>query len=203
MAERLGIFGGTFDPPHIGHLILASEASDQLGLDAVLWVLTPYPPHKKGKIITPMEIRLDMVRAAIKDCPDFKLSKVDIERPAPHYAIETVKRLSEKFPKADLIYLMGGDSLRDLTQWFAYNEFVEACTEIGVMRRPGDKIDIDQLEFQIQGIQSKIRFIDTPTIEISASQIRIKANTGATYKYYVPPLVYKIIKRLNLYQNKE
>ncbi|MCX8025419.1 MAG: adenylyltransferase/cytidyltransferase family protein, partial [Thermanaerothrix sp.] len=91
--SRLGIFGGTFDPPHVGHLILASEAADQLHLDRVLWVLTPDPPHKRGQPITPLAIRLKLVMAAIQEDPLFELSRVEIDRPGPHYAVDTLRIL--------------------------------------------------------------------------------------------------------------
>ena len=94
--QRIGIFGGTFDPPHVGHLILAMEASDQLELDRVLWVLTPDPPHKQGKKITAIETRIKMVQAAIDDDANFILSKVDINRPGPHYVLDTMRILHEQ-----------------------------------------------------------------------------------------------------------
>ncbi|MEJ5223535.1 MAG: adenylyltransferase/cytidyltransferase family protein, partial [Anaerolineales bacterium] len=84
--ETIGLFGGTFDPPHVGHLILAAEARDQLGLSRVLWVLTPQPPHKQGQPITPLAHRLAMLAHMLADSPEFEISRVEIERPGPHYA---------------------------------------------------------------------------------------------------------------------
>ncbi len=91
--KRVGIFGGTFDPPHVGHLILAAEARDQLDLDCTVWVLTPDPPHKRGKEISSIEDRLNMVTLAISEDDAFSLSHVDIDRPGPHYTVDTVKIL--------------------------------------------------------------------------------------------------------------
>jgi nicotinate-nucleotide adenylyltransferase len=196
----LGIFGGTFDPPHIGHQILAAEAVDQLALDKVLWVLTPDPPHKQGRVITPSTIRLRMVRAAINDSPHFDLCRVEIDRPAPHYAVDTVRLLKKEHPEAALIYLMGGDSLHDLPNWYAYREFVDHCQALGVMRRPGDEIDLDWLETQIPGIKIKVRFINTPLLEIAASKIRRRIRSGGAFRYYLPPDVYRIIEEQNLYR---
>ena len=90
MSQLLGLFGGTFDPPHIGHLILSAEAHAQLGLDRLLWVLTPNPPHKQGQQITPLEHRLAMTKLAIADNPQFELSTVEMDRPGPHYALDSV-----------------------------------------------------------------------------------------------------------------
>ena len=106
---RLGVFGGTFDPPHIGHLILAAEALDQLQLDKVLWLLTPFPPHKISQSITPLLQRLQMLQAALVDEPRFELSRLDIDRPPLHYAVDTLALLRQNVPSAQLVYLMGED----------------------------------------------------------------------------------------------
>ena len=130
---RLGIFGGTFDPPHFGHLRLAEAASRQLHLDRVLWVLTADPPHKHGQAISAVQDRLDMVLAAIGDQPAYALSRVEIDRPGPHWAADTVALLARHYPAAQLVYLMGGDSLRDLPRWVRPQAFLAYCSlgEIG------------------------------------------------------------------------
>ena len=104
---RLGIFGGNLDPPHIGHLIFASEAHFQLNLDRVLWVLTPEPPHKREREVTSLDRRLALLNAALGDDPAFELSHVDIDRRAPHFAADTVGLLKTQFPNSSLVYLMG------------------------------------------------------------------------------------------------
>ena len=114
---KIGIFGGTFDPPHMGHLILAEEACWQLQLDHVLWVLTPFPPHKKDRIISPVQDRLSMVQFAITENDRFKLSRVDIDRQPPHYAVDTVSILQQSSVNDEFYYLMGADSLIDLPTW--------------------------------------------------------------------------------------
>ncbi len=108
---KLGIFGGTFDPPHLGHLILAAEAQSQLALDSVLWVLTADPPHKSGQAISAWPTRLELLQAATRQDQGFTISRVDIDRPPPHYAFETVRLLKQEYPQAELFYLMGGDEL--------------------------------------------------------------------------------------------
>lgn len=200
MAKTLGIFGGTFDPPHIGHQILAAEAQYQLGLDTVLWVLTPDPPHKKQQTITPVEQRLQMVQAAVADAPGFEVSRVEIDRSPPHYAIDTVKTLQKQNPQSHLIYLMGADSLHDLPTWYAAPVFLAACHGLGVMRRPGTQIDLGFLETQLPGITAKVRFVEAPLLEISASQIRSRIQQSRPFRDYLPPPVYQIIRQLNLYR---
>lgn len=200
MIERFGIFGGTFDPPHIGHLILAAEAWYQLELDQVLWVLTPRPPHKRQQKITPLQTRLKLVNAAIRDCAQFQISRVEIDRPPPHFAVDTVRLLQKSYPRAELIYIMGGDSLHDLPTWHASQDFVAACHTLGVMRRPGDEINLSALEAQIPTITSKVRFVEAPLLEIAASQIRSRIRQGKPFRYYLPEAVFQIIQNEQLYQ---
>ncbi len=196
---RLGIFGGTFDPPHIGHQILAAEAYDQLSLDRVLWVLTPNPPHKRDQVVSPLKKRLQMVEAAISDNKFFELSQVEIDRPPPHYAVDTVKLLAQQYPNAELYYLVGGDSLIDIHTWHIPDEFVLACDGIGIMCRPGEEIELRNLETQTHGISEKLYFIDAPLLEISSSKIRKRVRRGETYRYYVPPKIYNLIHEQRLY----
>lgn len=196
---RLGIFGGTFDPPHVGHLILAAEARDQLALDRVLWVVTPDPPHKTGRRISPLALRLEMVRRALETDADFEISRVEIDRPGPHYSADTVRILGEQHPGAELFYLMGGDSLHDLPTWMRPREFVSRLAGIGVMRRPGDAIDLSALEKLLPGAAEKIRFVDSPLIEISSSGIRQRAAEGRHFRHFLPPGVFAFIEEHGLY----
>jgi nicotinate-nucleotide adenylyltransferase len=200
MPEMIGIFGGTFDPPHLGHLILAAEAFHQLQLNRLLWVLTPQPPHKPGRPITPLPHRLAMLQRAIAPTPGFELSRVEIDRPGPHYTIETLEILRIQFPAADFALLIGGDSLRDLPGWQRPAEIVSACRYLGVMRRPGDSVEISTLERILPGLGGKIRFIDTPRLEISSSAIRRRVAEGGHYRYYLPESVYDYIQQNKLYR---
>ncbi len=198
---RLGIFGGTFDPPHIAHLILAAEAHFQLGLDRLLWVLTPYPPHKSDRQITSLTDRLPMVQSAIDRNSDFELSRVDIERQPPHYALDTVRSFRQIYPQAILFYLMGGDSLHDLHSWHKAGDFVAACDYLGVMRRPDDEVELSVVEEEFPGIRDKLRFIEAPRLEISASDIRRRIYEGQPFRYFLPPGVYQYIEKHNLYRD--
>jgi len=197
----LGIFGGTFDPPHLAHLILAAEAQAQLGLEKVLWVLTPNPPHKQGVQISSLEVRLEMMRSALDDDPFFALSRVDIDRPPPHYAVDTLHELAIQHPEAALIYLMGGDSLRDLPTWHRPQAFVASCDGIAVLLRPGPSPDLVRLEQDLPGLQSKVEFIRAPMMEISSSLIRQRVKAGRPVRYFLPPSVYKIVEAERLYRN--
>jgi nicotinate-nucleotide adenylyltransferase len=197
---KLGLLGGTFDPPHLGHLILAAEAYHQLGLNRLLWVLTPTPPHKPGLPISPVEQRIALVQAAIDADPAFELSRIDIDRPPPQFALDTVRLLKEQQPSAEVIYLMGGDSLHDLPSWHRPQEFVAACDALGVMRRPGYRIELSALEAVLPGIIKKIHFVDTPLLDISSSDIRMRISNGQPYRYFLPPGVWKLIQTQGLYR---
>lgn len=200
---KTGVFGGTFDPPHIAHLVLAAEAAEQLKLDRVLWVLTPQPPHKPQRPITNVELRLRMLAAAIADQPMFELSRVDLDRPPPHYALDTMQLLRAAHPEDSLFYLMGGDSLKDIPDWHKPLEFISQCDGVGVMLRPGALIDIPGLEQKLPGIAEVVRFIGTPLLEISSSDIRKRASRGKHYRYFVPEGVHQVIQQYGLYTHPE
>lgn len=199
MTERIGLFGGTFDPPHLGHLILAAEARSQLGLERVLWVLTPQPPHKPGRVITPLQHRLEMLRRALEEAPGFELSLVEVERPGPHYTVDTVEIVRQRYPHAALFLLIGGDSLRDLPGWSRPAELLAAVDGLGVMRRPGDAIEREPLEQMFPTLAEKLHFVHAPQVEISSSLIRQRIAEGGHYRYYLPAGVYEYLQQHSLY----
>ena len=198
--KRLGLFGGTFDPPHVGHLILAAEARDQLNLDCTIWVLTPDPPHKRGKRITSTAHRRTMVEMSIATDKCFSLSLVDVNRPGPHYTVDTVKILKQQYPDHALFYLMGGDSLQDLPTWYQSDELLTIIDGIGVMRRPDDDIDLTSLVDALPMLPKKLNFVTAPLLEISAEQIRRRARENRTYRYYLLPAIYDYIESHRIYQ---
>lgn len=201
--ERIGLFGGTFDPPHLGHLILASEARSQLELTRLLWTVTPNPPHKQDQPITPLEHRLAMVKLAIDDNPFFELSNVELDRPGPHYTVDTIKILTEQNPNAEIVPVIGGDSLQDLPTWHHPRELVYAAHWVGVMRRPGEEVNLEELEHELPGIKSKVHYVDAPLLEIASREIRDRVATGKPFRYYLPPPVYEYIEQHHLYQQLE
>ncbi len=200
MTDRIGLFGGTFDPPHLGHLILASEAQAQLGLTRLLWILTPDPPHKPDQVITSTEHRLAMVKLAIQDNPSFELSRVELDRPGPHYTLDTIHILAEQNPGAEIVPIIGGDSLRDLPKWHEPKEILYACHWVGVMRRPNDEADLKILESELPGISSKVHYVDAPLLEIASREIRSRIAQGRSVRYYLPQPVYQYIEEHHLYK---
>ena len=200
MAGLTGVFGGTFDPPHLGHLILAESGRQALGLDRVLWVVTAQPPHKPNEDRTPVDLRLEMVAAAIQGNDAFQISRVDIDRPPPHFAVDTLQLLSAAHPEARFAYLVGEDSLRDFPAWHKPQQLVLACHVIGVMERSGAEPDLADLEAILPGLSARVRFFRAPTIDISSRDLRRRVQAGESIRYLVPEGVEQIVHRHSLYR---
>ncbi len=199
---KIGFFGGTFDPPHIGHLILASEAAHQFGLSRLLWVLNPDPPHKQEQEITPLPHRLEMLQRTISSNSIFELSRIEIDQPGPHFTINTIQYLMQQEPNAEIFLLIGGDSFRDLPTWRLASELVAAVSKISVMRRPGDSFDMSALEAKFPGLADKVSFIDALLLNLSSREIRRRILDGGEFRYYVHPAVYEYIESNHLYRGK-
>ncbi|MCX6070831.1 MAG: nicotinate-nucleotide adenylyltransferase [Chloroflexi bacterium] len=200
MAGLIGVFGGTFDPPHLGHLILAESGRQALGLDKVQWVVTAQPPHKPNENRTPVELRLEMVAAAIQGNEAFEISRVDVDRPPPHYAVDTLRLLAAARPDASFAYLLGEDSLRDLPVWHRPQQLVQACDVFGVMERSGAEPDLADLEKVLPGLSARVRFFRAPIIDIASRDLRRRVLAGESIRYLVPEGVEQIIRRDGLYR---
>lgn len=198
--KKIGLFGGTFDPIHVAHLILAEEAIAQLGLYQLHFILTPDPPHKNDISVSRVEYRLEMLSEAIQDNLRFVLSRVDLDRPPPHYAVDTVKIIKKENPDVHICYVMGADSLHDLPEWHEPMEFIDVCDSIGVMPRPSIVVDLNLIENQLPGIYERIDFIQAPILDISGSTIRQNIRSNLPYRYYLPESVYQIINKYRLYR---
>jgi len=200
MADLIGVFGGTFDPPHLAHLILAEEARLGLGLSKVLWVVTSVPPHKPDQPISPLAQRLAMVEIATADNPGFSVSRADIDREPPYYAHGTLRWLQERNPSQRFAYIMGGDSLADLPAWDHPGQLLELCEKLVVMRRPGTMLDVDQLFVRFPALESKLVLLDVPLFEISGRVIRERARAGGAYRYFLLPAIHTYLKKHDLYR---
>ena len=198
-AERvLGILGGTFDPPHYGHLVLAETARVQLGLDRVLFVVAGRPPHKPSRPITPDTHRVAMVEVAIADNPAFTISRVDMDRPGPHYTVETLSLLRREYPEADLFFLVGGDSLAQFLTW-RDPAGILGQARLAVMPRPGYEPDLAALERALPGVGGRLAWLDAPFLDISASDLRRRVREGLPIRYLVPPSVEAYVREHCLY----
>ena len=199
-AERvLGILGGTFDPPHYGHLVLAETARVQLGLDRVLFVVAGRPPHKPSRPITPDTHRVAMVEVAIADNPAFTVSRVDMDRPGPHYTVETLSLLRREYPEAELFFLIGGDSLAQFLTWRDPAGILRQA-RLAVMPRPGYEPDLAALEQVVPDAHERLAWLDAPYLDVSASDLRRRVREGLPIRYLVPPPVEAYVRERCLYR---
>lgn len=196
---RLGIFGGTFDPIHSGHLIIATELQYALDLEQVLFVASGHPPHKADQTISPDADRLTMLQLAIADNPAFAISTLDLERPGPSYTADLLALLHEQHPEAQLVFLMGEDSVRDLPTW-RQPERIVALAELGVATRPNIETDLEAIYRRVPAARGRITIAPTTLIDISASELRRRVRAGAPIRYLVPAAVESYIMTTGLYQ---
>jgi len=196
---NVGILGGTFDPIHTGHLILAEEARVQLKLGEVLFVPAGQPWLKAGRSITPVFHRVEMVRRAIVDNPRFKLCTLEVERSGPSYTVDTLMALKEQMgAEANFFFILGRDTLADLPLWKEPDKLLQMCRLVAAPRvSPG--VDLDFLEVSLLGIRNNVIELDMPVIEISSSQIRQRLAQGLSIRYLVPDEVEKYIVEQELY----
>ena len=196
---KIGIFGGTFNPPHIGHMIMAETATDTLSLDDVYFVPAADPPHKVGVPRASVADRITMVELAISGNPRFHLSRVDVDRPGPHYAFETVAIFQEQNPGAELHFLMGSDSLRDLLDWRKPELLVERC-KIVVMSRPVVPPDMDELYARLPRLRETLITISSPEVDISSTNIVSRVRSGKSVRYRLQDTVLEYIFQHGLYK---
>lgn len=196
---RVGIFGGTFDPIHHGHLIVAEVLMEELGLERVLFLPAGQPPHKIGRVITPVPHRLAMLELAIQGNPHFTISYVDVRRPGPCYTADSLEILKRQYPEDELIFLMGEDSLHDLPTWHDPNR-VAAQALLGVALRPGVQVDLETVFEKVPAARDRVILVPVPLIQIAASDIRRRVAEGRTIRYQVPTIVEEYIYRHQLYR---
>ncbi len=195
MSHRLIIFGGTFDPIHTAHLVLAECAADEWGAEKVLFVPAGDPPHKVGKRVTSGKDRLAMVRGAIDGNPRFELTTIELERPGRSYAIDTITQIKDQYGHAETPgYLIGSDSLLDLPIWKEPDKILNE-TDVLVVPRPGfDPAEGNSL------YRGRFRLLDSPRFALSATEIRVRVQRGESIRYLVPETARKYIQEKGLYQ---
>lgn len=198
--ERLGILGGTFDPPHIGHLWLAEAARQQLELDKVLFLPAGEPPHKPDYKVSPADHRLEMTRLAVNSNDGFAVDDLDVKRPPPHYTLTLMERLHQRSPETLYWLLIGSDSLRDLPTWHKPNDIMKLA-RLGVLPRSGVTVNWDSLTQTLPRVESAVDFVDAPTIELSSTEIRHWLESGKSLRYLVPQAVLEYITFHNLYKD--
>lgn len=198
--QRIGIMGGTFDPIHMGHLVLGEAAYEQFSLDKVYYMPSAKPPHKQDCSVTPDINRCAMVDLAIYDNDHFKLSLLEINRGGFTYTADTLRELAEKYPDVEVYFIVGGDSLASLEKWREPEVVLSLCHLVAAVR---DNVDEETIDKQIAYLNEKyhtdIQKLNTPNISISSSFLRENVKAKKSIKYYVPSLVEEYIKKHKLY----
>ncbi|PID85558.1 MAG: nicotinate (nicotinamide) nucleotide adenylyltransferase [Chloroflexi bacterium] len=200
MKQRIGLLGGTFDPPHMGHLWLAEAARDQLLLDKVLFLPVGEPPHKQEREITAVSHRLTMLQHTITNNPAFAIDTTDMERPPPHTTVTLIPRLQRAYPQATFWLIMGADSLVNLPHWVEPGQIIQQC-RLAVLPRPGFEIDWLALETAVPGVTQVVDMLEGPSINISSTGIRAWAKRGRSLNYLVATAVLPYIKQQKLYSS--
>ncbi len=191
--RKLGIFGGTFNPPHMAHLMAAEGVRDQLKLDKVLFVPAAIPPHKQKENIVPVKHRLEMVRLAIRGNRYFEISDVELHRKGPSYTIDTVREMRRSYPDDELLFIMGIDLLTEFDTWKEPDMILEECRLVA-MNRPGfDLAVIDK------DLLMRVELVNVPSVDISSTNIRRRVKSGRSIRYLVTQDVEEYIHRNSIY----
>jgi nicotinate-nucleotide adenylyltransferase len=192
---KIGILGGTFDPIHIGHLLMAEQALCWYDLDQVWFIPASTPPHKQGKSITAVHHRVEMVRRAVRHHPHFLVDTRECERSGTSYTIDTLRELQADYPNVTFFLIMGADTVKDLPNWYKIEEILQ-ITKIIAIQRPGVNLDHlpSYMAERIVWVQDGIE------IRISSTFIRTHVKRGKMLHYAVPEAVYQYIKEYSLYE---
>jgi nicotinate-nucleotide adenylyltransferase len=194
--RRYGIFGGTFDPIHCGHLIAAQTSLEELQLDRVVFLPSAHPPHKNAPVVSPYDIRRRMVELAIQDNPLFEISDIEAQRPDLSYTFKTLEDLRKEYPpdQYDLILLIGADSLVDFGNWKNPEEIISKIT-VAVFARPGYDMSTAPAVFR-----ETVHWVRMPLIEISSTDIRKRIASNRSIRYLVPSAVETYISEQGIYK---
>jgi nicotinate-nucleotide adenylyltransferase len=186
--NKIGILGGTFDPPHNGHLLIANEVLSELRLDEIWFMPNQEPPHKrKSESVGNLE-RLDMLELAIDGNTNFRIEKIELERSGPSYTVNTMRLLNERYPNHQFFFIIGADMIEYLPKWHKIDELVNLVQFVGVERpKYSNKTDYPVI------------YVDVPGFDVSSSLIRERINTGKTVRYLLPDNVIKYIEEKYLY----
>jgi nicotinate-nucleotide adenylyltransferase len=198
---KLGILGGTFDPVHYGHLLMAEQCREQCELDEVWFLPTGSPPHKQGVHITNGEIRAEMLELAIAGHPVFSVSRREIEQEGTTYTFETLEKLHEEDPQRELYFLIGADSLADLPDWRTPARIIELATVVAVNRGDRPLPSLEPLQEKLgEAVAEKIQYVSMPGIDLSATDLRRRVKEGKSIRYTTPRAVEVYIEEHSLYR---
>jgi nicotinate-nucleotide adenylyltransferase len=204
---RLGIFGGTFDPVHYGHLLLAESCREQLALDEVWFVPAAVPPHKQDVVLAPASVRIDMLKLAIGGQESFQVSSYEVDRGGVNYTVDTLEHFLTEDPARELFFLMGADSLRDLHSWRSPERICQLAIPVFVTRTltgPAEgQVDFSLLEGLVAPGRLEVirqQRVDMPRIDLCSTEIRRRVGQGRSIRYQTPRAVERYIETAGLYR---
>jgi len=197
---RLGLFGGTFDPPHLGHLMVAQDAVERLSLHRLLFLVAGHPPHKVNEILSPPRVRVEMTRAAVDGNPSFEVSEVEMGREGPTYTVNTLRHFRSSYPRAEIFFLLGSDQLAEFHEWQEPEGIANLATLVAVGRNGIEPGQVAPVELPSG---ADLEFISLPVTrsDISSSEIRSRIRDGRSVQYLVPKQVREIIETHRLYRS--
>lgn len=200
--SRIGIMGGTFNPIHQGHLMLAQKAYEQFELDKVLVIPNKLPAYKDRDELLNSKQRSRMVQLAIADYPYMEFSDLELTRSGPTYTIDTLQSLKEEYPEDDFYFILGGDSLADLHKWRAYKEILTLAVILCARRNDADVPELEQIKLRLEAevAEAQIYIMDTPMMNISSTEIREQLQSGEKTPQGIPEAVLAFIQEYDLYQ---
>ena len=202
--ERIGILGGTFDPIHLGHLIIAEQARDQYKLDRVLLIPSGHSYFKdnRSKKVQPAQVRLEMTKIAAGNYKPFEVSDIEVNRPGNTYSFETLEELKAQNPESELFFIVGADTICSMRTWREPKRIFDVCTVLAAMRE--DQVDPEEFQKQTQALErdfgARIFPVSIPNIGISSTQIREKAASGKSVHYLVPDALESYIIETGIYK---
>jgi nicotinate-nucleotide adenylyltransferase len=197
---RVGLLGGTFNPPHIGHLVCAQEAWAQLGLDQVLLVPVHTPPHKEAADDPGVEARVELCSLAVEGDPRLGVSRVDADVPGPSFTVDTLERLHDRHPEHELTFIVGGDMAHSLPSW-REPEAILSLARLGIAERAElRRADICEQLSGLRGVPERLRFFEMPRIDVSSSLVRSRVAEGRPIRYLVPDPVAAAVERAGMYR---
>ncbi len=198
---RIGIFGGTFNPPHIGHMLLAREAMEKASIDRMIFMPCANPPHKPDMVIPDGEHRLNMVRLSVEGCPEFEVSDMEVDAGGKSYTAKTLERLQAEYPNDRLCFVVGADSLCQMEGWFCPGEIFRRAEIVAAMRGGIKENQLNMaIDFFKQKYDAQITKVQMNVIEMSSSDIRNRINMGKSIKYMVCDSVIDYIEKNRIYE---
>jgi nicotinate-nucleotide adenylyltransferase len=193
----VGLFGGSFNPPHVAHQIVAEIARDQFGFEEVWWIPNATPPHKSSDELAEVEHRLAMTERVVSNHPAFRLCDIEIKRAGVSYTVETIRALQEQYPDTEFGLLIGSDSLDQFAGWRCPEEIADRVPLV-VYKRPGVISEVAKPRFANQ-----VHFVSAPVMEVSGTEIRSRCRSGRSIRYLVPEPVRAYIEKNDLYRPAE